>query len=213
MFTGIIETIGKLESRKRTGSLERLTFSAGSFKEPLEEGESIAVNGVCLTVADFGRKEFSVDAVAETIKTTTLGNLRVGEKVNLERAVKAGGRFGGHFVSGHVDGVGKIISVSREGENTFLKIEPTHDIMPLLVLKGSIALDGVSLTIQNLTGNSFSVVLIPYTLDHTTLGERKTGEAVNLEADMIAKYVKQSLLHQEGNRSRLTVGGLKEQGF
>lgn len=212
MFTGIIETIGKLESRRRAGSLEHLTFSAGSFKEPLEEGESIAVNGVCLTVADFGRKEFSVDAVVDTIKTTTLGNLRAGEKVNLERAVKAGGRFGGHFVSGHVDGVGKVVSINHEGENTLLEIEPPHDIMSFLVLKGSIALDGVSLTIQKLTGNSFSAVLIPYTLGHTTLGERRTGEAVNLEADTIAKYVKQSL-HQEGNRSRLTVGGLKEQGF
>jgi len=185
MFTGIVEEIGRISK----SSSDSLLIGASKILEDTKIGDSISVNGVCLTVTSTGDKGFSVDVMPETMRITNLGGLRHGDSVNLERAIPAGGRFGGHFVQGHVDGTGKIQSIVPEEKADIISILPPVDIMRYIVRKGFIAVDGISLTVVDCDNRSFSVSLVTYTKQNTTLGKKRSGEIVNLEADIFAKYV------------------------
>ena len=185
MFTGIVEEIGMI----RGISLGRLTIEAKKVLEGIKPGDSIAINGACLTVTSVDRDKFSVDVMPETVRRTNLGKLHYGTPVNLERAMLAEGRFGGHFVQGHVDDVGKVLSLQPEEEAIIARISAPASLMPYMVNKGFIAVDGVSLTVIDCDDFSFSVSLVTYTREHTTLNNLKPGDMVNIEVDIIAKYV------------------------
>jgi riboflavin synthase len=206
MFTGITEEIGRVT---RAGS-EGLVIGAGRILQEMELGDSIAVNGACLTVAGCDKSSFSVSVMPETLKRTNLGRLRAGDGVNLERALTLGGKLGGHLVQGHVDEVGRVASVIPEGGSLVLKIEAPPEVMRYIVAKGFIAVDGVSLTVVARETASFRVAIVDYTRKHTTLGERRAGDLVNLEVDIIAKYVEQL---SQGERPEVSIGFLKEHGF
>jgi riboflavin synthase len=207
MFTGIVEEIGVV----RGFSPGRLTVEAKKVLDGTELGDSIAVNGACLTVISIGKDNFSVDVMPETVRRTNLGNLHYGNAVNLERAMPSVGRFGGHFVQGHVDDVGKVLSLRPEEKAVIARISAPAMLMSYLVSKGFIAVDGVSLTVIDSDDFSFSVSLVAYTREHTTLGNTKPGDIVNLEVDIIAKYVEQ--FRQKQNRGVLTLNFLEEHGF
>ncbi len=190
-------------------------IKATRILEDVRLGDSIAVNGVCLTVTDFDSQQFVADVMAETLHKTTLGYLRGGEKVNLERALRVSDRLGGHIVLGHVDGIGRILEQTRVDIAVVTRIAASSEILRYVIPKGSIAVDGISLTVVNVWPDSFSVSLIPHTAEHTTLGFKKAGDWVNLEADVIGKYV-EKLLGAGGNslkNGRLDVDFLREHGF
>lgn len=189
MFTGIIEEKGMISRIERTARKARLTIRAESILSDVHLGDSIAVNGICLTVIRYEETTFTVDVMEETWRRTALGNLQPGKTVNLERAMAANGRFGGHLVSGHIDGIGVIREIRQEGNGVWYRISAEKNILDIIVEKGSIAIDGISLTVAKVSPQDFSVSVIPHTLAQTTLQERKTGESVNLENDMIGKYL------------------------
>ena len=206
MFTGIIEEVGKVSSTP-AGSL---VIAAGEVLSEMKCGGSIAVNGVCLTVPSFTTDSFSVDVMPETLKRTNLGLLSAGDKVNLERPVALGGQMGGHLVQGHVDDTGRVASVLWEGEATLIKFEASPEVMRFVVEKGFIAVDGISLTIASKEANSFCISVVDYTRQHSTLGNRQVGDLVNLEVDIIAKYVEQL---SQTRSTGLTAEFLQEHGF
>lgn len=206
MFSGIVEEMGTV----MVALPGKLTISATRVIEDTKRGDSIAVNGACLTITDIGGESFSVDLMPETLKRTNLGVLRPGEMVNLERPLAVGGHIGGHFVQGHVDGTGRVVSAVREGEAILLRFEAPLIIMRYVVEKGFIAVDGVSLTVVECDATSFTVSLITYTIENTNLGGRKAGDVVNLEVDIIAKYVERLRL---GEGSAITMEFLAEHGF
>ncbi|TMA45661.1 MAG: riboflavin synthase [Deltaproteobacteria bacterium] len=189
MFTGIIQTIGRLEERRPSGSGARLTIATPRRLRELLVGESVSVNGACLTVTRLAGKRFTVDVSPETLRRTTLGRLAAGTRVNLERALRLGDRMGGHLVQGHVDGVGKLAAIRAEGDWRAYRFRAPAQLAPYLVKKGSIAVDGVSLTVAACRDARFTVALIPHSLAETTLGERRPGDRVNLEADVLLKQV------------------------
>ena len=205
MFTGIVEEVGIVKAVSSTG----LTVAAAKVLEGTGPGDSIAVNGVCLTATDLSGDLFSVDVMPETLRRTNLGSLRPGDGVNLERPLAVGGRFGGHFVQGHVDGTGELLSVTPEGDALLLQFKAPQDIMKYVVQKGFIAVDGVSLTVVGCGSGAFGVSLVGYTREHTTLGSRKPGDMVNLEVDILSKYVEQL----KEAKSALTTDFLAEHGF
>ncbi len=205
MFTGIVEEVGTV----RAAGPGRITIAAKKVLEDTEAGDSMAVNGACLTVTDISPHSFSVDLMPETLRRTNLGLLRPGDAVNLERPLAVGGRFGGHFVQGHVDDTGRVISATREGAALLLRFEAPLDIMKYVVGKGFIAVDGVSLTVVECDASSFKVSLVGYTIGNTNLGGKKTGDVVNLEVDIIAKYVERL----RGGGSAITMEFLAEHGF
>jgi riboflavin synthase len=206
MFTGIVEEIGIVRGVSRG----RLTVEAKKALDGTESGDSIAVNGVCLTVTSIGKDNFSVDVMPETVRRTNLGRLHYGNPVNLERAMLAEGRFGGHFVQGHVDDVGKVLSLQTEKEAIIARISTPAHLVPYVVDKGFIAVDGVSLTVIECDDFSFLVSLVTYTREHTTLGNIRAGDVVNLEVDIIAKYVER--LKGRDNLG-VTLDFLEEHGF
>jgi len=185
MFTGIVEDIGSVKELVPG----RLVIHAKKVVEGTKAGDSIAVNGVCLTVISINDGNFSVDVMPETMRRSNIGRLHYGDPVNLERAVLVGGRFGGHFVQGHVDDTGKVLSVTPEAEALIVKMSAPSKLMRYIVNKGFIAVDGVSLTVIDTDGFSFSVSLVTFTRNQTVLGMRKPGDVVNIEVDIIAKYV------------------------
>lgn len=199
MFTGLIETIGTIEEIEVLGEARkiRIRLADDEYLRDAQIGESIAVNGTCLTVTEYSQNSFAVDAVEETLRRTTLGKLKIGDRVNIERALKANARLGGHIVQGHVDGVGAIVNVREEGEGWWITFEPPFELMKHIVEKGSICIDGVSLTVANVAYSKFSVALIPHTREVTTAGEWEVGKAVNLEVDVIAKYVERLMVWQQ----------------
>lgn len=216
MFTGIVEEIGKVKSIKPAGDSIRMAISAERIMEDVHLGDSIAVNGVCLTVTEFGDHTFSVDVMPETVKATSLKLLSTGSKVNLERAMAANGRFGGHFVSGHVDGIGTIKGKKRVANAVYYEIETTDSILHYMILKGSITVDGTSLTIFQLTDRTFTISLIPHTLSETILGEKSAGDIVNLECDLVGKYIESFLLKgsiTNNKQQSITESFLEENGF
>jgi riboflavin synthase len=206
MFTGIVEEVGSVASVPG-GSL---VIAASQVLEGMQAGSSIAVNGVCLTVTDFNNKSFSVDVMPETLRRTNLGLLHTGDRVNLERPLALGGQVGGHLVQGHVDDTGRLASVTGEGEAVLLRFEASPEVMRFIVPKGFIAVDGVSLTVTSRDTDSFRVSIVDYTRQHTILGSKKVGDMVNLEVDIIAKYVEQ-LSQPKG--SGITADFLQEHGF
>lgn len=205
MFTGIVEEVGNVKS---VGS-GKLTVSASAVLEATRLGDSMAVNGACLTVSAMNSGSFSVDVMPETLKRTNLGQLHPGSSVNLERALMVGGRVGGHLVQGHVDATGRVVSLVREGGAVIAKLAAPPEVLRYVVEKGFIAADGVSLTVVGYDKSSFSVSLVGYTLNNTVLGSRKVGDQVNLEVDIIAKYVEKL---REG-RGGVTLDFLSDHGF
>lgn len=193
MFTGIIEEIGKIKKIETIGPSARITISAKTILSDVHLGDSIAVNGICLTVTSFGEDYFVADIMNETIKRTSFHNMRIGTSVNLERAMKVDNRFGGHIVSGHIDGTGLIKSIENQGNATWYKIAPPAQLLRYIVEKGSIAIDGTSLTVAYVDRESFKVSIIPHTSEVTILSSKRPGDNVNLEVDIIGKYVEKLL--------------------
>jgi riboflavin synthase len=197
MFTGIVERMGIVAEVGDAGGKRRFAIEAGGLAADLAVGDSVAVNGVCLTAVATAGERFTVEAVDETLARSNLGELRVGSPVNLERPLRADGRFDGHIVQGHVDGVGRVRSLTREGASIRVWIDAPPGLRRYLAEKGSVAVDGVSLTVSGVDAAGCEVVLIPHTLEVTLFGRRHSGDAVNLEVDVIAKYVERML---EGGR-------------
>ena len=210
MFTGLIETICKVGSFRRNGDEAILTVDLGRLAGEIKVGDSIAVNGVCLTVTKIAGTCAEFDISVETLAKTTLGRLTSSSQVNIERAMKADERFGGHFVLGHIDGVATIKSIEQQGQFAVMKFEAGAELLDQMVTKGSVAVDGISLTVAEMSGTSFGVALIPQTLEKTTLGKAKVGDTVNIETDIIIKAVNKRLKSAGGG---LTAEKLKEMGF
>jgi riboflavin synthase len=206
VFTGIIEETGSVVSV----AAGKLVIAAGKVLDGIQSGGSIAVNGICLTVTDCDDKTFTVDVMPETIRRTNLGKLHPGDRANLERPVGPGGEIGGHLVQGHIDGTGRIASVTQEGEAVLMRFEAPPELMRYVVEKGFIAVDGTSLTVVDKDAASFSVSIVGYTREHTILADRKIGDTVNLEADIIGKYVAEFMKPQDRG---ITAEFLQEHGF
>ena len=216
MFTGIIEEVGVIKNIKMGAQSAVITIQAETVMEDIHLGDSIAMNGVCLTVTSFDKNSYSVDVMHETLRRTNLGALKGGSRVNLERAMAADGRFGGHIVAGHVDGTGVITSMKQDDNAVWIDIETDASVLKYIVEKGSITIDGISLTVAQVDSRSFAVSVIPHTGMHTTLLEKKPGDSVNLETDMIGKYVEKLLGYQEQEqkpKSNITMEFLMENGF
>jgi riboflavin synthase len=189
MFTGIIEELGILSDKTKTGEGFQLKINAKKVLSDLKIGDSICVNGCCLTVVKINKSSFNIDIIEESLKKTNLGELKIYDKVNLERSLKINARFGGHFVLGHVDATGKIKEIKKLSNSHFIAISFPAKFNKYLIHVGSISIDGISLTIARLIKNSFSVGIIPHTWEKTNLSQKKVGSTVNLEFDMIGKYV------------------------
>lgn len=214
MFTGIIEELGKVSALEKRGDGARITVSAKIVGSDIKEGDSIAVNGVCLTALDVNSDSFSADVSGETLRASTLGNLSVGSVVNLERAVTPSTRLGGHIVQGHVDARGKFVSAVQSGDFWTVKIEFPKEIRQYLVYKGSVSVEGISLTVADLTDDHFEIAVIPKTWEMTNLSSLKEGDEVNLEADVIAKYVERILQYGKAKKGEdITMEKLEELGF
>lgn len=213
MFTGIIEEIGTIERIVRGGKSLQLAIAAKKVLEDVQLGDSISVSGVCLTVTTFTKTHFTADVMPETFKSTALAALAPGSRVNLERAMAANGRFGGHFVSGHVDGVGHIVSKKREENALYVTVSYPEELGRYFLYKGSIALDGTSLTLFGVTDDGVTVSLIPHTQDETILAAKNVGDPVNIECDMLAKYVGNMLEKKEAPKRGVTMDLLKENGY
>jgi len=217
MFTGIVEELGKVKAIARGTKSIRLTVMASKVLSDVQIGDSIAVNGACLTVVEYTGNWFTADVMPETVKSTVLTGLQNGDTVNLERTLRVGDRFGGHIVSGHIDGVGKIIAKDANDNAIIVKIKAGPEVMRYIIKKGSIAIDGISLTVVNYDSDWFTVSLIPHSATMTTLGFKKIGAVVNLEADVIGKYVEKLLgLHSaqlQSATSNIGMDFLQQHGF
>ena len=212
MFTGIIEEIGTLQAVKKGVHSSVLTVQAQEILAGTKEGDSIAVNGVCLTVTAMGSDWFSADVMHETINRSSLGYLKPGSHVNLERAMAADGRFGGHIVSGHIDGTGTVADIRKDDNAVWYTVSAPDKLLRYIVEKGSIAVDGISLTVAAVSKGSFQVSIIPHTAGHTILAEKKPGDTVNLENDCIGKYVERLLTFGQAE-SRISKDFLGKYGF
>src|SRR5438128_50087 len=188
MFTGLVEAVGELIERKPTSGGFRLRIAA-PIAQDLSRGDSVAVNGVCLTVILADSSQFQADVGPETVRVSTLGALEPRSRINLERPLRADSRLGGHFVQGHVDAIGHVEEIRRESEFSWLTISFPRPLAPYIIPKGSIAVDGISLTVAGLGADRFDVMIVPFTLAHTNLGSARVNDAVNLECDMVGKYV------------------------
>ena len=217
MFTGIVEEIGTVKRLQRGAASASLAIRAQTVLEGTRIGDSIAVNGVCLTVTALGPQGFSAHVMHETLDRSALAGLGPGSRVNLERAMRADGRFGGHMVAGHVDGVGRVRSIRRDDTAVWYQVAAGPDLLRYVVEKGSIALDGISLTVARVDEGSFSISAIPHTVAQTTLADRREGDAVNLETDIVGKYVEKLLGLPQSSRGfreePLTMEFLTQHGF
>ncbi len=219
MFTGIIEDIGDIKSIKHEGDSAVLVIHSSKIMDDVKLGDSIAVNGVCLTARSISGNEFTADVMAETLRRSSLGALKPGSKVNLERAMQLGGRFGGHIVSGHIDGTGTIVSMKREANAVWVEISADSKILKLIIEKGSITIDGISLTVAYVDDKVFKVSVIPHTASETTLLMKKVGDIVNLENDTIGKYVEKLLQpfneqsSRKNDKKSVSLETLIESGF
>ena len=216
MFTGIVEEIGEVISVKFGAKSSVLEIRGNLVVGDLKAGDSIAVNGVCLTVTSIKKNAFTADVMSETLKRSSLKSIKPGTLVNLERAIAANGRFGGHMVSGHIDGTGEIVNIAREDNAVWFTVKTSEKIMAFIIEKGSIAVDGISLTVAKLEGNQFSVSVIPHTLKSTVLFTKGIGSQVNLENDMAGKYIEkflQNKINNDHQKSGVTVSMLEKAGF
>ena len=214
MFTGLIEEVGAVRRLQRQGSFQRLEISARLVLEGSRVGDSININGACQTAVEIGTDYFAVESVEETLQRTTLGRLRPGDPVNLERSVRLQDRLGGHLVLGHVDGVGRISRLEERQREWLLSVEPPAELLRYLAFNGAIAIDGISLTVAQVEGRAFTAAIIPHTFDHTALGKRRRGDAVNLEVDVIARYVERLLRAGDpASGSGLTLEKMRDMGY
>lgn len=213
MFTGIVEEIGSISGIKQGKNSEILTIKAKKVLEDTKIGDSIAVNGICLTVTALSSDSFTADVMHETINRSSLSKLKYGSKVNLERAMPVNGRFGGHIVSGHVDGIGTIINIKPDDNAIWYKIQANQQILKYIVEKGSITIDGISLTVAKVSETDFSISAIPHTVEQTILKEKRQGDIVNLETDILAKYIEKLLNSTQNKQSKITKEFLLEYGF
>jgi riboflavin synthase len=213
MFTGLVQDVGLIKAIRAEGESVHLELQT-RLAEDLIAGDSLAVNGVCLTVTTVGGGLAVATAIPETLARTTLGSLSAGRRVNLEPALRLGDRMGGHIVQGHVDGIGQLVAIQERGLSREITVEAVPDVVRYVVVKGSVAIDGISLTVAGVTEFSFVVALIPHTQAVTTLNERRVGDRVNLEVDILAKYIERLIGQARGQRSsHLTEAYLREQGF
>lgn len=210
MFTGIIEDVGTIAAIRRMSGRWEFSLKTGLSLADIHEGDSIAVDGVCLTVTKVGQETFSADASLETLNVTTLGSKSINDKVNLERAMRADSRFGGHIVMGHVDAVGEIETIRKAGDSTQYAIRIPQEISRYIVRKGSIAVDGISLTVNEQSASSFTVNVIPYTASQTTIAFRNLGDKVNIETDILGRYVENFV---RGRREGLDLDFLYRYGY
>lgn len=220
MFTGLIREIGVIKGIKKSSKGAQITISAKKIIEDVALGDSIATNGVCLTVVSFDGSQFTVDVMPETMRLSNLSKLNIGSLVNLEPALALGERFGGHIVSGHIDGIGTISRIEKEDNATWVTIDVPHNILKYMVLKGSVAIDGTSLTVAKVSDTSFSVSIIPLTKEETTLLKKKVGEIVNIECDVVGKYVERLISftnnepeQEKKKESKIDTNFLAENGF
>lgn len=214
MFTGLIEELGQVRGLERQGNLQRLEIGAGKVLEDARIGDSVSVDGACQTIVDLKGRSLWVESVEETLLRTTLGELHRGDQVNLERALRSGDRLGGHLVLGHVDGVGSIRRMDHRADGSLLEVAPPEELMRYIAAKGSIAIDGISLTTASLGAASFTVAIIPHTFEHTTLPGVRVGDRVNLEVDVLARYVERQLdVRAAGSKDPLTLERLRETGY
>lgn len=207
MFTGIIEQQGRIAAIERAQDSARLTVAAAGIAEDVVLGESVAIDGVCLTVVDIAPPQITFDAVYETMRKTTLGVLLEGDPVNLERSVPVGGRLGGHIVQGHVDGTGRVASIRPVGNSWFIYIDAAPELMRYIVTKGSVAIDGISLTVAEAEDRTFALSIIPHTWENTNLQHKRAGDMVNVECDILGKYVEKLLDGYVGSRTEAERGG------
>ena len=217
MFTGIVEEVGSLKEISLGSGFGNIEINASKVLEETKIGDSIAVNGVCLTVNKLNDNSFVADIMGETLNRTNLGKLKTGDNVNLERALKLSDRLGGHIVSGHIDGKGKIISIDHKEDGTWFTISADKEILRYIIFKGSIAIDGISLTVAYVDNEVFKVSVIPHTLNNTILAYKIEGSEVNLENDLVGKYIERfssfSSQKSEKEESRITMDFLRENGF
>src|SRR5882672_10511921 len=214
MFTGLVEYVGTIEPLERTSGGARIRVNAGPLVDGLAKSGSIAVNGCCLTAVDILGKSFAANLSGETLRRTSLGEMKPGTRVNLERPLTAMKELGGHFVQGHVDGVGRVARLEPEGANWWFGVQVPADLARYIAMKGSIALDGISLTVAGWRDGIVETAIIPFTYKHTNLSTLKVGDAVNVECDILAKYVERLMqARQESPVSRLSVARLEEEGF
>jgi len=214
MFTGLIESVQPVQSIKSTSTGKRIGLRLGQLAQDAQIGDSICVNGICLTINEIKGDQALFDIMAETLRAGTLGSLKVGSRVNLERALTANGRLGGHIVQGHVDGIGRVDRIDRASGQWILWISTNVDLMGLMIPKGSVAIDGVSLTIVEIESRRFSTSLIPTTLNDTNLCHLRVNDKVNLEADIIGKWIKKRLDEILPNyQGNISIEKLREQGF
>lgn len=215
MFTGIVEDIGVIKQVVKSSKSTKLTILATKIMSDLKYGDSVATDGVCLTVSELSPMTFSADVMAQTLRFSTLGKLRVGDRVNLERALQLSNRFGGHIVSGHIDCVGRIVNIYQEDIARWIEIEIPKESMKYIVAKGSVSIDGISLTVAKLDKTTFWISTIPVTQSDTTLAQKEVGEDVNIELDILAKYTERLLNFGENKekKSQIDRDFLKENGF
>jgi riboflavin synthase len=215
MFTGLVEEIGVLKAIGKGAKSAQLTIGADKVLQDIKLGDSISTNGVCLTVVTFSNNSFTVDVMPETMRRSNLKDLKPGSKINLERALRLGDRLGGHIVSGHIDGTGLVKTIEAEDNATWVTIEAGAAIMKYVIEKGSVAIDGTSLTVARVGKEDFKVSIIPLTRDETTLLSKKIGEEVNLECDMVGKYIERlTMFNKDNNKNgEINLDFLKENGF
>lgn len=215
MFTGLIEELGIVKAIQSGAKSIQLTITAKKVLEDVKIGDSIAVNGTCLTVVRYNQHDFTADVMPETVKRTVLSQLKIGDVVNLERTLALGDRFGGHIVSGHIDGIGTILSMTKDDNAIVVKIKVADHLLRYIIEKGSVAIDGISLTVVEVADSYFSVSLIPHSAQMTTLGKKAVGDIVNIENDIIGKYVERllNLSVKEEKRTSISMDFLRENGF
>jgi riboflavin synthase len=218
MFTGLIEEIGHIKAIQRGSKSIRLSIAASKVMDDVKLGDSIATNGICLTVVSFDSSGFSADVMPESMSRTTFGSLGVGSRVNLERAVRVGDRLGGHMVSGHVDGIGEVVGQEQDDNAIWVSIAAPKNILKYVIEKGSIAIDGISLTVAYVDEEIFKVSIIPLTQEDTTLTSKKAGEKVNLECDMTAKYIEKFMFFRDNEevkeqKADISMDFLRDNGF
>lgn len=212
MFTGIIEEVGKIQGIRKGKDSSIVSVQASTVLEDIHLGDSIAVNGVCLTVTSFSQRGFTADVMHETLNRSSLGILRSGSPVNLERAMSANGRFGGHIVSGHIDGTGKISAIIKDDNAIWYTVQTSSHVLRYIIEKGSIAMDGISLTVAKVHKDGFSVSVIPHTASQTILSSKRIGDTINLENDCIGKYVER-LMNSPQENNNITAAFLAKHGF
>jgi riboflavin synthase len=214
MFTGIVEEVGKVSGIVRQGGKRRLTVAASQVTQELKEGDSVAVSGVCLTAVDIATGSFGADLAEETWNRTSFSRIKEGALINLELPMRADGRFGGHIVQGHVDGTGKFLGLDRipDAEDYWLRIQIPEELERYVIFKGSLSIEGISLTVAKIEGTKVTVAIIPHTAEMTNLTSLNPGDPVNLEVDMIAKYV-EKMVRGESSNSRITMEHLVQEGF